>query len=68
MRFRPLSLVLAASFLIVGCDGGSGGPAVGTPTTSATEKAAPVVEYTGKESAKLKQKREKQAVAPQGPQ
>ncbi len=66
MKILPLSLLLAASLVFVGCDNGSG-PGVGSPTAGKGVSEGPAT--PGKViSPQLKKKREKQTVSPRGPE
>jgi hypothetical protein len=67
MKLRALRLLLAASLLPLGCDGGSG-PSVGAPSAekSVGDGSATAGGKTAKISAGLKKKKEKQVVGPAG--
>ena len=65
MKTVPLTFLLAASLIFVGCD--SGGPGVATPTAEkGVSEGGPTP--TKAVSTALKKKREKQSVSPKGPE
>jgi hypothetical protein len=64
MKILPLTLLLVASLVFVGCE--SGGPGAASPSANKGVSEGPPTPEKAVSPA-LKKKREKQAVAPMGP-